>query len=600
MIKQLLLFVSLLLFTNIIFADSGIFESYIILNNGTNQYYDAQADTGNPDFNGANLGSFTIGSSYLLNGGEIKTYKNSGSDVYGASLYYRIYETGTTAPSFVGINLPYDSELGNDDQKWTNTAAEINFLSGLTAGNYTLEIYFQATSSDGDHYSNNGGSNYKATFTILQKELNITPTVALTETNLDNGELLLELVNETFEDATLDISNFTLLNAPTGTTIELINYVSTTSATLYLAFNNTDFDTDITNFGLSIAASELSGTSLLSKENTVITAVVEDEVTLNGIVTITPAFPTRSEQVTITLDATGTALETATKIYYHSGVGTDVPDSYQFSKAIGNWGTDDGVGEMTQIGTSNEWEITLSSIETYYALATNDDAFALNFLFRNASGTANEDNNGANYHLAINPENYFLITNPTYNPYLVETNQPFNITGEANISADWTLKELDENGDFITDLNTSTTQNYTFNHSISDVDITHFYQLSVDFGTETKTKNFEVSAYGTVQTTTLPTNAKKGINYNFPNTNEVTFVLHTPTNTTYKYFDSNNCSTTSTATTASKNIVHLIGDFNNWETSSAYQLNKDGDYWWITLNTTTLLPVQDEYVFQYL
>jgi 1,4-alpha-glucan branching enzyme len=359
-------------------------------------------------------------------------------------------------------------------------------LSGLTAGDYTIEIYFKATSSDGNHFSNNGGANYKATFTVKN-------------------------------------------------------------------------------------------------------------------VTITPAFPTRSEQVTITLNATGTALETATTIYFHSGVATDVPDSYQFSKSIGNWGTDDGIGEMTQTGNPNVWTITLPSIDTYYSLNTNDDAFALNFLFRNEDGTAKEDNNGANYHLEINPENYFLITNPTYNPFLVETNKPFNITGEANTSANWTLKELDEFGAVINaNLNSATTQNYTFSYSISDIDITHFYQLSVDFGTETKTKTFEVQAYGVVQSTIKPVGAQKGINYDFPNTNEVTFVLHTPTTTTYNYFDSNNCSSTSTGTTASKNIVHLIGDFNNWEASSAYQLNKDGDYWWITLDTSTLLPVQDEYVFQYL
>ncbi|WP_298370656.1 alpha-amylase family glycosyl hydrolase [uncultured Lutibacter sp.] len=493
--KQLLLVVSFLLLTNITFADSGIFESYIILNNGSNQYYDAQATTGNLDFNGANLGNFTYGSSYILNGGEVKTYKNGLSNVTGAFLYYRIYETGSTpTSSFNGINLPFDSDLGGGDQKWSNTAANINILNGLIPGDYSIEIYLQATSSDGDHYSNNGGSNYKATFKVT------------------------------------------------------------------------------------------------------------NETVLNGIVTVSPAIPTRSEQVTITLDATGTALETATEIYFHSGVGTDIPDSNQFSKAVGNWGLDDGIGEMTQQGTTNSWSITLSSIETYYALIANDDAFALNFLFRNGDGSEKEDNNGANYHLVLNPENYFLITNPTYNPFLVETNQSFVISGEANTSANWTLKELDEFGTVINaNINSSTIQNYTFNYSLSDFDIIHYYQLSVDFGTETKTKNFEVSAYTAVQNVTLPANVKKGINYNFPNANEVTFVLHTPTSTTFKYYDSGDCEgTTSTTTTASKNIVHLIGDFNNWETSSAYQLKKDGDYWWITIDTSTLSPVQNEYVFQYL
>jgi len=328
---------------------------------------------------------------------------------------------------------------------------------------------------------------------------------------------------------------------------------------------------------------------------------LNSDIVLNGNVTVTPDLPTRSEQVTITLDATGTALEGATKIYFHSGVGTDAIDSYAFNNTVGNWGLDDGIGLMTQVGTTNEWTIVLTSIDIYYALTVNDDAFTLNFLFRDEAGATKEDNGGSNYHLTINPGNYFLISNPAYNPYLVETGQPFNITAEANTSANWVLKELDENGVVINaSLNTLTTQNYTFSHSLLDVDITHYYELSVNFNGEIKTKTFIIQAYGTVIEDNKPIGAKNGLNYNLPNPNEVTFVLHTPTNTTYSYFDNGNCSNTSSATTASKNVVHLIGDFNNWEISDNYQLKKDGDYWWITLNTSLLTPTQNEYVFQYL
>ena len=58
---------------------SGIYESYAVLSikGGSNSYYDMQATTGNPDFNGANLGSFVYGLETLVfKGGENKTYKN--------------------------------------------------------------------------------------------------------------------------------------------------------------------------------------------------------------------------------------------------------------------------------------------------------------------------------------------------------------------------------------------------------------------------------------------------------------------------------------------------------------------------------------------
>ena len=491
--KKIIIVLFIIAFNNRLYADTGIYQSYVVVNSGSNEY---KAST---DFNGFNIGTFNIGDSYLLNGGEIKTWKDNGGDITGAYLYYRIYKDGETASSYIEVSLPWaenNVDGSSNNQKWAKTNSNINILSGLTGGYYKIEVYFKATSNQGDRFSNNGGANYIANFTVTEPV---------------------------------------------------------------------------------------------------------DEIVLNGKVTISPSLPTRNEEVTITFDATGTALESSSKIYLHSGVGTDIPGSKEFNKTIGNWGADDGVGQMTQIGTTNEWIITFTTINNYFSLDSNEDAFGLNFLFRNETGSIKEDNLGSNYHLTLNPENFFIITDPTYNPFLVETNQNFAITAVANTSANYTLKELDENGVVINaNINNQTIQNYSFNHSLSDIDVTHYYQLSVNFGSETKTKNFEVKSYGAITTASKPTGAKKGINYNLPNNNEITLVLHTPTNTTYTNFDSNNCAATSTATTESKKVVHLIGDFNNWEISDAYKLNKDGDYWWITINTTTLSPIQNEYVFQYL
>lgn len=68
-------------------------------------------------------------------------------------------------------------------------------------------------------------------------------------------------------------------------------------------------------------------------------------------------------------------------------------------------------------------------------------------------------------------------------------------------------------------------------------------------------------------------NVKDGINY--LDDNSVTLVLYAP----------------------GKSHVHLMGDFNNWTKDNAWQLFKDGDYWWITVNN---LEKGKEYAFQYL
>lgn len=149
--------------------DAGIFESYAILNvnNGGNTYYDLQATTGNPDFNGLDLGSFNSATqSIIFKGGEMKTWKNSGGNVNGGNIRYVVYPTASPSSSFSSISYSWISDLGNGDQKWGGLSGTTNVLAGLTIGNYTIEVYTDADTNVGTKYSSNGGANYKATFTV--------------------------------------------------------------------------------------------------------------------------------------------------------------------------------------------------------------------------------------------------------------------------------------------------------------------------------------------------------------------------------------------------------------------------------------------------
>jgi hypothetical protein len=82
-----------------------------------------------------------------------------------------VYPTGSTPGSFSNINIGFASGgangCGGDDQQWSDTGYSINVLSGLVAGNYTFEVYSDAsvTCSGGTIFAGNFGSNYKATFT---------------------------------------------------------------------------------------------------------------------------------------------------------------------------------------------------------------------------------------------------------------------------------------------------------------------------------------------------------------------------------------------------------------------------------------------------
>ncbi len=118
--------------------------------------------------NGFYYGEFVVSSgSLILHGGEVKTYKNGGSNVTGANEFYRIYKNGATAGSFTSVGLPWSADLGGGDQRWKKTDADVSLLNGLTSsGTYVVDYYFTASTSDGTHFMSNSGNNYRTTFDL--------------------------------------------------------------------------------------------------------------------------------------------------------------------------------------------------------------------------------------------------------------------------------------------------------------------------------------------------------------------------------------------------------------------------------------------------
>jgi hypothetical protein len=76
----------------------------------------------------------------------------------------------------------------------------------------------------------------------------------------------------------------------------------------------------------------------------------------------------------------------ATKIYMHSGAGTTSPTA-AWEHVIGNWGMDDGIGEMTNTGTDT-WEITIEAY-SYYGITEGPDSIikSIGLVFRNEDGS---------------------------------------------------------------------------------------------------------------------------------------------------------------------------------------------------------------------
>lgn len=168
-ITILYLFILLALLPNISFSqNAGIFQTYIVINNGASDSWYAGGinSDGAASFNGQNLGSFSNSSTLLIKGGEIKTYKNNGGDVTGAYLYYRVYKQGNSPGLFNELSLPFAENLSTPgDQKWQKIDYDVNLLSSVNeTGNWVIEVFWKITTNIEDMYDSNLGANYTATF----------------------------------------------------------------------------------------------------------------------------------------------------------------------------------------------------------------------------------------------------------------------------------------------------------------------------------------------------------------------------------------------------------------------------------------------------
>ena len=93
----------------------------------------------------------------------------------------------------------------------------------------------------------------------------------------------------------------------------------------------------------------------------------------------------------------------------------------------------------------------------------------------------------------------------------------------------------------------------------------------------------------------MPVGVRDGINVNAPNEGDVTLVLRVPRRTSPQHTWQN--PDIPQTYELGRNRVHVIGDFNNWQPSSRYEMKTDSIFYWITL---TGLDPNRLYRFQYL
>ena len=264
-------------------------------------------------------------------------------------------------------------------------------------------------------------------------------------------------------------------------------------------------------------------------------------------------------------------------VYVHIGVITSKStSSSDWKYVLTSWPTSasdtkaNTAKNMLTYVSGNMWKLTIGpDIQTFLGVPSGEAIKQIAMVFRNADGSkTGKTASGADilinvYQAGLN----VAFINPAADAAVtIGTTSPIKIASSVNAALN-----IKVNGTVIkssTTDSTTLTTSYTFS---SATDYTLIASATAGINTVYDTAYICVPAAVTSQA--RPTGLKDGINY-IDNTT-ATLILLAP----------------------GKSNVFLIGDFNNWTQLNAYQLKKDGDYWWITLSGLTPGKL---YGFQYL
>jgi 1,4-alpha-glucan branching enzyme len=291
------------------------------------------------------------------------------------------------------------------------------------------------------------------------------------------------------------------------------------------------------------------------------------------VVTTDPLFPRADQPVTITVDVTGTSLDnfawdnTTNPVWLWTWVAEGCTSNCDAPTNV-NPATDaQNVAKATRISTDpDKYQITITPTTFFGKPASELKKIGIKLKTKNWSDNKQTDND----RLITLYEGFGLsLSSPTAFP--VFKNQGEQLTITANTSGSATISVKINN---VTVASQNAVTSLTYNHPITESSGTSHVIVTATNGTETKEVEFSYVVRSATVSMPRPAGIIDGINYHADPT-KVTLSVLAP----------------------GKTSAYVIGDFNDWEVLSSYQMKKDGEHFWIEL---TGLTSGTEYAFQYL
>ena len=290
-------------------------------------------------------------------------------------------------------------------------------------------------------------------------------------------------------------------------------------------------------------------------------------------VTTTPAIITDDYTGTITLtyDPAGGAMATAANCYAHIGVGIGALE-WQCAPA---WRS--ALAKHKMVKSGSNWVLTIDNIYTYFSACTGPFN-KISMVFNDGATGIKEGKtaSGGDFSIAISPAGQLNVsfTNASSSGAI---NAGSSVSFTANSTSAANL-EIKKNGQSVKTATNAT--NITHTETLSNVG-DYTFTVTATSGVKTATDTRTVSILSPAESQARPSGLKEGTTYNATDNTKLHLCLYAK--------DRSN---------VLPDNIFVIGDFNNWSMSNAYQMKKDGTsgYWWTEL---TGLEPGKEYAFQY-
>jgi 1,4-alpha-glucan branching enzyme len=296
---------------------------------------------------------------------------------------------------------------------------------------------------------------------------------------------------------------------------------------------------------------------------------------LTAQVSCVPIFPSADDNITLTFDAnegTGGLANFAGSVYGHFGAIVASPTSTAWSNVVGTWATDDSRTKMTAIG-GGKYTISFN-IRTYFNVAAGVPIYRIACVFRSVDGAKEgKATGGVDIFYDLTQPNATLqtrIVTPTVSGCkLVQKDGILPFRGAASVNSTLTLTD---NGVQIA----SVTNAKELTKDIVATGTSGFRTIvfKAIAGTAIDSQTFQYFISTPVATAALPAGMELGTNFNARG-DSATFVMHAPR----------------------KDVVFVIGSFNNYEIRTDFQMNKaDSATWWFKMGGLTPNQI---YTYQY-